>query len=196
MEKKKLLVACEFSQTVTTAFLNRGWDAYSCDLLPCEGAHPDRHLQMDARDAVLINNWDLVIAHPPCTYLCVTGWLAVGRYKIGMNERLEQMREAAKFFMWFWDNVKCPLCVENPRPVRCAQLPRETQCVDPTMFGDIYTKRTYLWLKNLPPLLPVTAKPTQTKSLVNSTRGGHKRSKLSPYLADAMCKQWSPLFGL
>lgn len=196
MEKKKLLVACEYSQTVTTAFLNRGWDAYSCDLLPCEGDHPDRHLQMDARDAVSKNDWDLVIAHPSCTYLCVVGWTAVSRYKMDIEERYRQMNEAAKFFMWFWNNVKCPLCIENPRPVHRAQLPRETQYVDPTMFGDTYTKRTYLWLKDLPPLLPTTAKPAQTKSLVFSKRGGHNRSKLSVYLANAMCEQWSPLFGL
>jgi len=193
-EHPRLLVCCEFSQRVTAAFLEKGFDAYSNDIIDCEGPFPERHLKMDARKAYYYKSWDIVIAHPPCTYL--TAASAVYMHRDGQinPERYEKMLEARDLFMFFWNFVKEPLCIENPRPLHLAALPRETQVVDPTFFGDQKTKRTCLWLKNLPPLLPIVAPPANPKSYIYGTRGGHKRSLISPFLAQAMADQWAPLF--
>ncbi len=190
----RLLVCCEFTQRVMTAFLEKGFDAYSNDIIECEGKYKDRHLKMDAHKAVMLKSWDLIIAHPPCTYLAnVTSPLL--KSKSGLNtERYLKLLDARDFFMWFWLQVKVPLCVENPLPHPLAALPPYTQIVDPTMFGDTWKKRTCFWLKDLPPLLPTTVKPLQTKSYHADMRGGHNRSKISPYLAQAMADQWAPLF--
>lgn len=190
----KLLVCCEFSQTVTTAFLEKGFDAWSNDIIDCEGQYKDRHLKMDARKAVFMHSWDLIIAHPPCTYItAMQGYMFNPKFDF-YNTRYPKLLEARDFFMFFWNFVDVPLCIENPRPLRLAALPRESQVVCPTMFGDKYTKRTCLWLKDLPLLLQTVSRPLNTKSFVYSTRGGHNRSKLSPYLAQAMADQWAPLF--
>ena len=196
MAAPRLLVACEYSQTVTSAFLNRGWDAYSCDLLPCEGKYPVRHYQNDAQRICLNQSWDLIIAHPPCTYLTATQARKYYHNGLLYSIRFEKMLLARDFFMFFVHCLQLPRAIENPRPLKVCALPRETQVVCPTMFGDIYTKRTYLWLYDLPPLLPITAKPLQTKQWVKYKKSPHDRSKLSPYLANAMAEQWSPLFGL
>lgn len=190
----KLLVCCEFSQTIMSAFLEKGFDAYSNDIIDCEGSYKDRHLKMDARKAVIMKSWDMIIAHPPCTYLsAVQGYMMADIDKF-MKERYSLIIEARDFFMFFWNLTGIPLCIENPRPLHLAKLPRESQVVCPTMFGDIFRKRTCLWLKDLPPLLPTVSKPLNTKSFVYTRRGSHNRSKLSPYLAQAMADQWTPLF--
>lgn len=190
----RLLVCCEFSQTVMSAFLKKGFDAYSNDIIDCEGPYKKRHLKMDARRAVLMHSWDIIIAHPPCTYLtAMQGWMFNPKYDF-YNTRYTKLLEARDFFMFFWNFIDVPLCIENPIPLHLAALPRESQVVCPTMFGDKYTKRTCLWLKDLPPLLPTVSKPKEAKSYVYSCRGGHERSKLSTYLAQAMADQWAPLF--
>ncbi len=190
----RLLVCCEFSQTVMSAFLEKGFDAYSNDIIDCEGPYKDRHLKMDARIAVLMHSWDIIIAHPPCTYLtAMQGYMFNPKYDF-YNTRYSKLLEARDFFMFFWNFVTVPLCIENPRPLHLAALPKETQVVCPSQFGDVYTKRTCLWLKDLPPLLPTCAKPKIVKSYVQCTRYGHKRSILSKYLAQAMADQWAPLF--
>jgi hypothetical protein len=190
----RLLVACEFSQRVTTAFLEKGFDAYSNDICDCEGPYKDRHLKMDARRAVLLHSWDLIIAHPPCTYLS-TVQSPILNPKSGLNaERYLKTLEARDFFMFFWLNIDIPLCIENPLPHSLAKLPPYSQMVCPRMFGDIWSKRTCLWLKDLPPLLPTTAMPKKTKSYHYNKFGGHNKSILSPYLAHAMADQWAPLF--
>lgn len=190
----KLLVCCEFSQTVMSAFLNKGFDAYSNDIIDCEGSYKDRHLKMDAQKAVLMHSWDIIIAHPPCTYLsAVQGYMLANKDKF-MAKRYPLLLEARDFFMFFWNLTGVPLCIENPRPLSLAELPRESQVVCPTMFGDIFRKRTCLWLKDLPPLLPTVSRPLNTKSFVFTRCGSHNRSKLSPYLAQAMANQWAPLF--
>lgn len=194
MKKPLLLVACEYSQRVTTAFLEKGFDAYSCDIIDTEGAFPERHLKMDARKAIFLKKWDLVIAHPPCTYLTVTQTLAKGCNPYKDADRYEKMLEARDFFMFFWLFVQCPLCIENPRPIKLAALPKETQTICPTDFGSGYSKRTNLWLRDLPPLLPTTTRPLHPKSYVGCTHGGKKRSLIDVYLAQAMADQWAPLF--
>ena len=194
MKKPTLLVACEYSQRVTTAFLEKGFDAYSCDIIDCEGDYPKRHLKMDAREAVKLHDWDLIIAHPPCTYLSTMGARHLYKNHELNVDRYIKLLNARDFFMFFWLNVDCPLCIENPRPFKIAALPKETQVVCPTMFGSEFSKRTYLWLKDLPPLLPIVAKPINCQSYVFSTHGGHKRSLIDPFLAEAMASQWGSLF--
>ena len=190
----RLLVCCEFSQTVTKAFLEKGFDAWSNDIIDCEGPYKDRHLKMDARKAVMMKSWDMIIAHPPCTYFS-TAQSPLLMPKNGLNvSRYEKLLEARDFFMFFWDFVQVPLCIENVLPHSLAALPPYTQMVCPRMFGDTWSKRTCLWLKDLPPLLPITAVPKKTKSYHHNKCGGHARSILSPYLAQAMADQWASLF--
>ena len=167
MKQPKLLVTCEYSQRVMTAFLNKGFDAYSCDIIDTEGDYPERHFKMDARKAVFLDKWDLVIA---------------------------QMLEARDFFMFFWNFVSCPVCIVNPRPLKLAALPTETQVVNPTMFGSQFTRRTYLWLRKLPPLLPITVASSNCKSWESQRLSGKGRSLIDVHLAQAMADQWAPIF--
>lgn len=190
---KKVLVACEFSQHVTAAFLSAGCDAYSCDIISCKGNFPERHLLMDAREAVRLHDWDLIIAHPPCTYLCVVSWVNSTKPSFDMAKQLANMSAARDFFYFFYNLDSCPVCIENPRPLHRAALPPYDQVINPYDFGDIYSKRTCLWLKDLPPLLPTTCKPLNVKSFTLSRHGGKARSVFSPYISEAMASQWASL---
>lgn len=194
MKKPRLLVACEYSQRVTTAFLEKGFDAYSCDVIDTEGNFPERHFKMDARDVLYKYDWDLVIAHPPCTYLTATRCSNKGCNPYKDFDAYQLMQEAREFFMFFWLYEKCPICVENPRPVRIANLPRETQVVTPTMFGSRFRKRTYLWLRDLPPLLPTHCEPLNHVYWGSLRRTVKGRSLIDVYFAKAMADQWAPLF--
>lgn len=194
MKKPLLLVACEYSQRVTTAFLEKGFDAYSCDLIDTIGGYPERHFKMDARKAVKLKKWNLIIAHPPCTYLSTMGARHLYKNHQLNADRYAKLLEARDFFMFFWNFVDCSLCIENPTPFHIAALPLASQVVCPTMFGSSFTKRTCLWLKDLPPLLPTTAKPLITEQFVKTCHGGHNRSLIDLYLAKAMADQWAPLF--
>lgn len=185
--KKPILIACEYSQIETAAWRSAGYEAYSCDIIPAEGGHPEWHIQGDARSLLQPGRWGLVIAHPPCTYLTASGgWF------VHDSGRAELREEAARFFYSFYDFKDCPMAIENPRPLHCAGLPPYDQVICPTMFGSSWTKRTCLWLYELPPLLPTTAKPIATKSWVYCTRGGHKRSKTFKEFAQAYVQQWHP----
>lgn len=163
----KVLVACEESQAVCIAFRKLGHEAYSCDIQECSGGHPEWHIVKDVLSLIdgnkpfitmdgelhsIIGNWDMLIAFPPCTYLTNAGAVRL-RVKGEINqERMAKAIEAKEFFMRFL-NADCPkICVENPTPGKIHQLPPYTQAVQPYMFGHPYTKRTCLWLKNLPPL--------------------------------------------
>ena len=140
----RVLIACEHSGTVREAFAARGHDAWSCDLL--QPLQAGKHLQCDARE-VLNDGWDLMIAHPPCTYLSYAGmgsWNKPGR---------EQLREQAMSF--FMEMVNAPIsriCVENPRGLPCQVYRKPDQVIHPYMFGEPFFKRTCIWLKNLPAL--------------------------------------------
>lgn len=179
----KVLVACEFSQTVTGAFLKLGADAYSCDLEECLGFYPERHIQADAREVILYESWDLIIAHPPCTYFSRAG----ARY---MNEpgRAEKRKQAFDLFMFFY-NLPGKVCIENPVPLRIANLPAPTFCVEPFEFGDPWSKKTLLWLKNLPPFLPTCIVKPEF-SLCNKFHDAKRRSIFSPGIAAAMADAW------
>ena len=167
----KVLVACEESQAVCIAFRKLGHEAYSCDTQECSGGHPEWHIKgdvlplingnkpfitMDGDLHAIVGTWDLLIAFPPCTYLTNAGSVRL-RIKGEINkERMAKAIEAKAFFMKFLEADCQKICVENPTPGKIHQLPQYTQAIQPWWFGHPYTKRTCLWLKNLPPLpLPI-----------------------------------------
>lgn len=187
---KKVLVACEYSQVVTKAFRAAGASAWSCDIEQCSGGHPEWHFQTDVRKLLFQSwSWDLVIAHPPCTYLARSG----ARWLHGNVERLKQMEEARNFFMMFFE-LGCPVCIENPIPLSAAQLPRPNQWICPSEFGHNFTKQTGLWLKDLPELLPTTAKDITAECWLKHCAGTSKRrAHFWSGIAEAMAAQWLPL---
>ncbi len=166
-----ILIACEESQRVCTAFRERGHNAFSCDILPCSGGHPEWHIQGDVlpllngfvkfstqngyiHDDVTWNKWDMIIAFPPCTYLTVTGnrWFNVERYGEKAIQRHKDREEAIKFFMSF-ANADCErIAIENPVGIMSTEWRKPNQIVNPSDFGDPFEKKTCLWLKGLPPL--------------------------------------------
>ena len=150
----RVLVACEESQVVTKAFRKRGHDAFSCDILDCSGGHPEWHIILDVLD-ILEDGWDLMIAHPPCTYLCVTGnkWMKP-EYKDRFPNREEQREDAISFFMCLYDAPIERVAVENPVGIMSTVFRKPDQYVHPYHFGDPHSKKTGFWLRNLPKLLP------------------------------------------
>ena len=187
---KKVLVACECSQVVTKAFRDAGASAWSCDIEPCYGGHPEWHFQCDV--TALLNrcwSWDLVIAHPPCTYLTKTSAVALSRDK----SRLVKMEKAREFFMLF-TCLGIPTCIENPVPLSIALLPPYSQIVCPSQFGHQYTKRTCLWLYGLPPLLPMRGyNPNAKQWLLHCSNRPKRRARFWEGIAEAMAAQWLPL---
>uniref|UniRef100_A0A6H2A1P1 Methyltransferase n=1 Tax=viral metagenome TaxID=1070528 RepID=A0A6H2A1P1_9ZZZZ len=171
----KVLVACEESQVVCKAFRERGHEAYSCDTQECSGGHPEWHIKDDVLKH-LDDGWDLMIAHPPCTYLSRAGarWL----YKGGVinNSRYVLGVKAKDFFMRLYEaNIKM-IAIENPTPFKVFDLPKPSQAINPHDFGHEYSKRTLLWLKNLPPLLNTLIYPNH-KPYMPSNTGGKKRGQ-------------------
>ena len=195
----KVLVACEFSGIVREAFRAKGHDAWSCDLLPTE--IPGQHIQGDIL-LVLNNTWDLMIAHPPCTYLSYAAtsvWNNPGR--------LEKRLEALDFFAKLWLAPIDKICVENPMGCASPTIAKYSQIIQPYQFGDTESKRTCLWLKNLPVLLHTdVVKPKIYAYYKNGKKKGmpiygnsylkfsedrgHIRSKFFPGIAKAMADQW------
>lgn len=194
----RVLVACEESQRVCIEFRKRGHEAYSCDIEECSGGHPEWHLQQDVTQ-LLKMKWDLIIAHPPCTYLSNAG--ARFLYPKGElnEERLQKGLKAKEFFMKLW-NADCPrIAVENPIPSKVYGLPEYTQTIQPYEFGHPYSKKTCLWLKGLPKLQPTDIVPESerqsTKIAGNWFNKGGKdrqknRAKTFPGIARAMAEQW------
>lgn len=191
----KILIACEESQTVCKAFRARGHEAFSCDIQRCSGGHPEWHIQCDV-EKVLDEGWDMIIAHPPCTYLCKAGScnLFTGNSgKIKDYSRWEQVIKAREFFLKIYHN-KCPkICIENPVPFKRAELPLFSQTIKPYEFGEDYSKLTCLWLKGLPYLMPTCdCRGERGKFLSWNTvhRSPKIRSKTFPKVAEAMAQQW------
>lgn len=150
----KVLIACEESQRVCIAFRNKGHEAYSCDIKPCSGGYPKWHIQDDVLNH-LDKNWDLIIAHPPCTYLSKAGACRLYPQKGVLNqERYKKGLEAKEFFMKLYNAPCNKVCVENPVSLRIFNLPPYSQEIEPYMFGHPVSKRTRLWLKGLYPLMP------------------------------------------
>lgn len=167
----RVLVACEESQAVTIAFRERGHEAYSCDILPCSGGHPEWHLRCDVNhvldplnyyfntqngDLIQRNKWDMVIAFPTCTYLTVTGnrWFNIEKYGDKAIQRAKYREEAIKFFMLF-ANYDCEkIVIENPVGIMSSEWRKPNQIINPFQFGDPFEKKTCLWIKGLPNLAP------------------------------------------
>ena len=201
----KILVACEESQAVTKELRRLGHEAYSCDVIPCSGGHPEWHLQVDALE-LLKMKWDMIIAHPPCTYLSNAGTRHLWKDHQLNQERFAKGLEAKDFFMRFLE-ADCPrVAVENPVPSRVFELPPYTQAIQPYEYGHPFTKRPCLWLKGLPPLKPTdVVEPTATwcPSGSNSHKHNEKhrgmfttdrarnRAKTFPGIAKAMAEQWA-----
>lgn len=168
MDKKlRLLVCCEESQRVCMAFRARGWEAYSCDIEPCSGGHPEWHIlqdvlllingdciftTMDGLEHHIEDQWDLLICHPPCTYLTVAGnrWFNVEKYGDKAIKRIKDREDAIDFFMEFI-NASCEhIAVENPVGIMSTVYRKANQIIQPYYFGDHARKGTCLWLKGLP----------------------------------------------
>ena len=149
----KVLIACEESQTVRKAFRAKGHEAYSNDIIPCSGGHPEWHLQMDALEAIKLMDWDMMIAHPPCTYLTVTGnkWMKP-EFKDRFPNREQQRNDAIDLFMKFVNSNISKIAIENPIGIMSTIYRKPDQVIQPFFFGNEARKATCLWLKRLPKL--------------------------------------------
>lgn len=218
----KVLVACEESQRVCTAFREKGHEAYSCDIIDCSGGHPEWHIKQDVLSILnphqisnsfygivfrtedgeahrIEGKWDLIIAHPPCTYLSNAG--ARFLYPKGElnKDRLRKGLAAKEFFMAFY-NANCnKICIENPIPSKIYELPQYSQTVQPYEHGHPFSKKTCLWLKGLETLKPTNIIPKEkrqsTKIAGNWFNKGGKerqrnRAKTFEGIAKAMAEQW------
>ena len=219
-----VLIACEESQEVCIAFRKKGHRAFSCDIQPCSGGHPEWHICNNVLDIIngntdffttdgklhTIDKWDLLIAHPPCTYLSNAGAVRLFRKIDGKSyvetERFTRGMRAREFFMNFYNCDIPKIAIENPVPSRIYMLPKYTQIIQPYEYGHPYSKKTCLWLKGLEKL-----KPTKiiTDNIISWVSGGSKdkngnprrqtgtkfrdaqtRSKTFPGIAQAMAEQW------
>jgi hypothetical protein len=235
MNKLNILVACEESQAVTKEFRLLGHNAFSCDLLPCSGGHPEWHFNMDVfkviknkggflqnGDEIIINgNWDLMVAHPPCTYLAVSGakWyyhpddnnmpIEQRRPHPKYPNRVKDREEAVKFFIKLTKVPIDKIVIENPIGIISTRFRKPDQIVQPFMFGDEARKTTCLWLKNLPKLKPTKLVGEGDRIVFKSGKSQPKwysnalvysksteerrtlRSKTFIGMAKAMAEQWT-----
>ena len=193
----KILVACEESQRVCIELRKLGHEAYSCDILPCSGGHPEWHMQQDVIP-LLNEKWDMIIAFPPCTYLSNAGARHLFPGGKLNEERYKKGLLAKELFMSIY-NADCPkIAIENPTPSKIYELPEKTQVIQPWQFGHPYSKRTQLWLKGLPKLIPtniVEVESSCRKAGNWFNKGGKdrqiNRSKTFPGIAKAMADQWT-----
>lgn len=221
----KILVACEESQAVTIELRRLGHEAYSCDIIECSGGHPEWHIQGDALKLISPDcqcfttmdgcthkhtKWDMLIAHPPCTYLSNAGAARLYERIDGKSycevERLNKGLDAKEFFLAFLNAPVERIAVENPIPSGVYRLPKYTQIVQPYEYGHPYSKKTCLWLKGLPSLQATEI----VQPICSWVSGGSKkddgtprenkgtrfrdactRSKTFPGIAKAMAEQWA-----
>lgn len=217
----RVLVACEESQAVCTAFRERGHEAYSCDIQECSGGHPEWHIMGDAltvlqggRIATMdgqthdVGKWDMLIAHPPCTYLTNAGARHIWKDHQLQPDRVHLGIRARDLFMRFWWADIPRVVVENPVPSSIFCLPEYSQIVQPYQYGHPVTKKTCLWIRGLPNLIPTEVVEPQKGRLMTLKNGtvrrscwemdqrGSKeararaRSKTFPGIAKAMAEQW------
>lgn len=214
-----VLIACEESQAECKAFRELGHNAFSCDIQKCR-INPDWHILGDVTPylqgavqfttqsgiKVRVPRWDLIICHPPCTYLCKVSSVRMISHKITQPEgdswffcyklnawlnldRYRKMRQARAFFMQCLNASAQYVAVENPLPMAMAKLPKPSCYVCPSWFGVKYTKKTLYWLKNLPPIVAQLEYPNP-KEFIKASRGKY-RSRTFPQLAKAIATQWS-----
>ena len=220
----RALVACEESQAVTIELRNLGWEAYSCDIQECSGGHPEWHIcedviplvngnctfkTMDGKTHEIVGRWDLIVAHPPCTYLTVTGnrWFNIERYGEKAIQRAKDREEAVEFFMVF-ANADCEhICIENPVGCMSTRWRKADQIIQPWMFGDAFEKKTCLWLIGLEPLVETdVVKPAPRKQFASGNtmpawyadawhlpkeERSRLRSKTFPGIAKAIAAQFT-----
>ncbi len=228
----KVLVACEESQTVCKAFRELGHEAYSCDIQEPSGGHPEYHILGDVLKIInpieitdvaeqdmcsgiefrtmdgryhFIERWDMLIAHPPCTYLTNAGAVRMRVKGQIQQDRFEKAMEAKAFFMRFYEADCEKIAIENPTPMKIVGLPPYTQAIQPYQFGHPYSKRTCLWLKGLPPLQPTEIVENHEPYVNGGCKDAHgnyrrfqgrkerdplTRSKTFPGIAKAMAEQW------
>lgn len=181
--KPRLLVACEFSGTVRDAFAARGWEAWSCDLLPSE--KPGNHIQGDVL-SILNDGWDLMVSHPPCTHLAVSGarWF---------KDKIQEQAEALNFVRLLLAAPIRRIALENPISVISSKIRKPDQVIQPWQHGHGETKATCLWLKNLPLLKPsnvVDGREQRIWKLPPGENRWKERSRTFQGIADAIAKQW------
>lgn len=180
----RILVACEYSGTVRDAFAKLGWDAWSCDLLPSE--KPGNHYQGDVRD-MLSKSWDIMVAHPPCTHLAVSGarWF---------KDKVKEQAEALDFVRLLLDAPILHIALENPVSIISSKVRKPDQVIQPWQHGHGETKATCLWLKNLPKLTPsniVEGREQRIWKLPPSADRWKERSRTFPGISEAMAAQWT-----
>lgn len=179
----RILIACEFSGIVRDAFIAKGLDAVSCDLLDTE--RPGPHYKGNVED-IINDGWDMMIAHPPCTHLAVSGarW-----FKDKKQEQIQALE-----FVWFLMNASIPkIAIENPISIISSHIRKPDQIIQPWMFGHGETKATCLWLKNLPKLLPteiVEGRENRIHKMPPSETRWKERSRTYQGIANAMASQW------
>lgn len=200
-----VLIACERSQEIAMAFRRLGYSAFSCDIAGSYGGHPEYHIIDDAARVVqghgvwvteggkpicVEQNWDMIIAHPPCTMLTHSSAVAFAK---GTHSYIDLL-EGARFFLLMLSAPARFVCVENPAPLGAAQLPPYSQIINPYDFGHPFSKRWCLWLRGLPPLLPTHARFLQHKQwLKHCASNSRRRSHTFSGVAAAMAEQWGPL---
>lgn len=186
----RILVACEFSGRVRDAFIARGHDAISCDLVPSEQAGP--HFQENVLDVIAREKFDLMIAHPPCTHLAVSGsrWFDDPRFPDKRNQQIV----ALQFVRLLMEAPIQRIAIENPVSIISSHIRKPDQIIQPYWFGDPFSKRTCLWLKNLPLLKPTSMveEGPRTRSGMPKWYGspGKHRSRTFLGVANAMAEQW------
>lgn len=183
---KRVLVACEFSGTVRDAFIRGGYDAWSCDLLPTATADKSRHIQGDALQAIAGRSWDLVIAHPPCTYLASSG----ARW---WKDRQQEQADAIAFVLAIWGQNVGQMAIENPIGRLATAWRKADQIIQPWQFGHGEVKATCLWLRGLPLLKPtaiVSGREARIHKMSPSKNRGYLRSVTYSGIAEAMADQW------
>lgn len=188
-QKPRILVACEFSGTVRDAFSAIGWDAWSCDLLPSQ-SH-GQHFQRDVRE-VISDGWDMMICHPPCTHLAVSGarWF---------KDKVKEQAESLEFVRFLLDAPIPRIALENPVSIISSRIRKPDQIVQPWQFGHGETKATCLWLKGLPKLQPsqiVSGREARIWKLPPGPDRWMERSRTFPGIARAMAEQWGKPISL
>ena len=203
-----ILIACEESQVLCKAFRELGYEAYSCDVLPCSGGYPEWHFQCDVLN-IINDGWGMIIGHPPCTNLTVTGnkWMKP-EFKDRFPNRIQQREDAIKFFMAI-ANANCDkIAIDNPVGIMSSVWRKADQYVHPYYFGDPHSKKTGLWLKGLPKLVPTNIVEPEMYVYKDGRKDpmwhieslklppderAKVRSKTFQGFADAMSSQWSKL---